>query len=533
MPANYSQPSHSRRELVGAIGIAASVAIAGCADEEIDGEDPDEADPDPGLDDDHLTLTLATEPQGLDPHDHEHTETDIVARHFYEKILDRDAGGQIVGGIAEDWERIEPGHVRFHLRDETITFHDGEELTAEDVAYSLNRVVDDDVGIPSPQRTFISGVESAEVAEDGDAVDAFSPGLNPAVFDNIAAVGGQVVQQNWMEESASEQINTDANGTGPYEVIEYEEDVEVRLTAYDGYWGAQPDAQELTITWTEEASSRVSQLLNEETDIAVNIPPEDVPRVEESDVAYIETVPSQRSIFCPMNTLVEPFSSTEFRQALNYAFDQERMIEDILSGFADPISQPSLEGAVGYNPDVDPYPHDPELAEELIDESGQAGAEITLHTPVDRYLRDVEVAQAIVNDIDNLSNVNCELEQRDFGALVDEAFDADAETAPDFWLIGWGNTAFHPTFIVEPYLTPDSITQQYVDDEEGNELFDDARTEPDDSRREELFQELNAHYHEQAPWLFSHQQYSVYGLNNRIDWEARSDEVVPSQEMDL
>lgn len=523
-----SHHSISRRGLIGGIGLATSVSIAGC----VGGED-EENDETGDLEGSYLTLTLATEPQGLDPHDHEHTETDIAARHSYEKILDRDPSGEIVGGVAEDWERIEPGHVRFYLRDETVTFHDGSELTADDVAFSLNRIVNDDVDIASPQRTFISGVESAEVAEDGAAVDAYSPDLNPAVFDNIAAVGGQVVQEEWIETNDRETINTEANGTGPYEVVEYTEDVDIELTAYEDYWGEQPDVQNLRITWTEEASSRVSQLLNEETDIAVNIPPEDVPRVEDSDVARIETVPSQRAIFCPMDTTVEPFSSTEFRQAINYAFDQEGMIDDVLSGFGNPISQPSLEGAVGYNPDTDPYPYDQDRAEELVEESGHADVDITLHTPVDRYLRDVEIGQAIVNDIDSLSNVNCNLEQRDFGALVDEAFDTDPDTAPDFWMIGWGNTAFHPTFIIEPYLTPEGITGQYVDDDEGNELFEEARTEPDDETREELFQELNQYYHDQAPWLFSHQQYSIYGMNNRVEWEARADEVVPVQEMIL
>ena len=515
---------HSRRSFLTSTGVAAAVSLAGFV-----GVTQGSGQEDPS----RITITLATEPLTLDPQNHEHTETDIVMRHAYEKLVTRDPDGEIIPHLADDWERIEPGHVRFWLVDETITFHEGGELTAEDVAYSINRIVDDDVGIASPQRTFIAGVDSAEVAEDGAAVDVFSPDLNAGVFDNFAAVGGQVIQQSWVEEADDETIATEMNGTGPYRLEEYTEDVEVFLTRYEDYWGEQPDAEEVLITWTGEASPRVSALLAGETDIAVNVPPEEVPRVEESEEAYVATVPSARSIFCPMNANREPFTSVEFRQAMNYAYDQERMIEDVLMGFAEPTSQPVLEGMVGYNEELDPYPHDPERAEELVEESGFAGAEIVLHTPTDRYLKDVETAQALASDINGLENVSCEAELRDFGALVDETFDVDEDTGPSFWLIGWGNTAFHPDFIVEPHLTPDGITRQYVDDEDGNELFAEARSEEDDDRREELYQELMAHYHEQAPWVFSHQQFSVYGLNERIEWEPRPDEVVDAQAMGL
>ncbi|TKX51971.1 peptide ABC transporter substrate-binding protein, partial [Halorubrum sp. SP3] len=109
--------------------------------------------------------------------------------------------------------------------------------------------------------------------------------------------------------------------------------------------------------------------LAEETDIVTNVPPNEVSRVNSSDVATINSVPSARIIFLQMRYDVEPFSSQQFRQAMNYAVDVESIIENVLNGFGNITGQPTLEGHVGYNPDIDPYPYDPDEAERLVEES--------------------------------------------------------------------------------------------------------------------------------------------------------------------
>lgn len=81
-------------------------------------------------------------PSGPDPQDHRETSTDIVVIHAYEGVLTRDAAGSIQTALATNYERIDGENaVRFDLR-EGVTFHNGDELTPEDVAYSINRVVD-------------------------------------------------------------------------------------------------------------------------------------------------------------------------------------------------------------------------------------------------------------------------------------------------------------------------------------------------------------------------------------------------------
>jgi len=84
----------------------------------------------------------------------------------YDGVLGRNADGDIIDALATDYERLEDGRVRFEIRD-GVTFHNGDELQPSDIAYSVNRVVDPEVGISSPQNDQLAGVTGAEVVDGG------------------------------------------------------------------------------------------------------------------------------------------------------------------------------------------------------------------------------------------------------------------------------------------------------------------------------------------------------------------------------
>ena len=410
-----------------------------------------------------VAITQSQMDSGLDPHDHRETPTDNIVLQAYEGLLTRDREGNIMPELATDYERIEDGRVRFTIR-EGPTFHSGEPLTPEDVAFSVNRIVNDDVGgLTSPQSDQLAGVTGAEVVQGQRAVDVLSDGINPIVFDSFATYG-DIVQRAWIENNDAAYINTHMNGTGAFQLANYQEGVQVVYERFDGYWGEAAPATGLTMKAAGESSTRVNQLLGGETDIAVNVPPQDVNRVRNSGSANVSAVPSTRVIYNAMRYDTEPFSSPEFRRAMNLAIDLDSIIENILSGFADATGQPTLEGFTGYNSNVGPYPQDVQQAEQLVEQSGQAGAEITLETPVGRYLGDVEIAQAVANQIDQLSNVSCSVEQREFSALAGELTTGSIEDKPPFYLIGWGNATFDGSQTIIPLLTTEGELSSYSND---------------------------------------------------------------------
>ncbi len=475
-----------------------------------------------------VTITQGQMPTTLDPQNHRSTPTDNVVLHAYEGLLGRDQKGKIVEKLATGYERQEPGRVRFTIR-EDVTFHNGDQLTPEDVAFSVNRIVKEDVGIASPQSDQLSGVTGAEVVDGQRAVDVMSDGVNPIVF-SLFATYCDVMQKSWVEERSKSEVAQQMNGTGPFVLEEYQSDVKVEFSNYEDYWRDPAAVTSLTFRAAKESSTRVNQLLEGESDVIVNVPPQDIPRIRDSGETQLSAAPSTRIIYNAMKYNVEPFSSPQFRQAMNYAVDLDSIIENVLSGFADPTGQPTLEGFFGYNSDVDPYPFDKDQAEQLVEESGHAGASITLHTPVGRYLKDVEIAQAVANQIDQLSNVSCSVKQREFATLAGELTDGNLETSPDFYLIGWGNATFDASQTIIPLLTTDGALSSYSNDEVDS-MMEQAQSQGDESQREQTLQEVNQLLHDQAPWIYLNRQYSVYGVRQRLQWQARRDERIDAYAM--
>ena len=468
-----------------------------------------------------MTVTQGQMDSGLDPQDHAETPTDNIVTQAYEGLLDRDKQGGIIEGLSNEWERVEAGTVRFALR-EGVTFHNGDPLTPEDVAFSIRRIVFDDVGIPSPQSSDLGPVSEVEPG-DGEVTVVFD-GLNPIVF-QLFATNGEIMQQSWVEENDTDYINRNTNGTGPFTATSYDSGNEVVFEGFEDYWQGAPSIGTMTFNAASESSTRVNRLLQGETDITVNVPPQEINRVQNSDAATINPVPSTRVIFCQMRSDVEPFTSQAFRQALNYAVDLESIIENVLDGFGAPTGQPTLEPFVGHNPDVEPYPYDPARAEELVEEAEVAGAEITLQTPIGRYLKDVVIAQAVASQIDSLPNVSCEVQQREFSSLVQDLVTGNIEDKPPFNLLGWGNGEFDAAQTIIPLLTT-GATLTVLENEQVDQFMADAQSEPDPEAREEILREANAFLHDFAPWVFLHRQFSVYGVSNRIEWQPRTDETI-------
>ncbi|KAB1187777.1 MULTISPECIES: ABC transporter substrate-binding protein [Haloferax] len=475
-----------------------------------------------------VTITQGQMPSGLDPQDHRETPTDIVVLHAYEGVLTRDATGAVQQALSTNYERIDgEDAVRFDIR-EGVTFHNGDELTPEDVAYSINRVVDEEVGFASPQSDQLAGVTGAEVIEGERAVKVLNDGLNPIVFSEFATYL-DVMQQSWVEERSKAQIGQEMNGTGPFKLDSYTEDEEVVLSRYDDYWQEPAAVDTLTFRAASEASTRVNQLLQGETDVIVNVPPQEVQRVNNSENARVAAAPSTRIIYNAMRYDVEPFDSVEFRQAMNYAIDLESIVQNVLGGFGAQTSQPTLPEFVGHNADLDPYPYDPEMAEQLVEESGYAGAEIELNTPVGRYLKDLEISQAVAGYINELPNVTATVRQRDFGSLVDELLAGSIEERPHWFLIGWGEATFDGGLVMTALLSSEGVLTTW-ENEEFDSLLADAGQQSGDERDATL-QEANALAHEECPWIFLNQQFSVYGVNDAIEWEARSDERIDVYDM--
>ena len=405
-----------------------------------------------------ITITQGTFPTALDPVNHNDTPTYNVVDQAYEPVLYRDRDGRVVGNIATDFERIDDNTVELEILD-GVQFHSGSDMTAEDVAFSINRTNDPEI---SSQAGVLGAVTEA-TAENGSVVVGLEI-VEPAIFRNLAAFG-RVMEQSWTEERSQGDLNSgEINGTGPYELTEFADDTRVVFERFDDYWGDAPDAQQVTFNAVADEGTRVDRLIAGESDLITNVNPRDISEVRDAGNASVEAVPSIRSIFLVMNDAHEPFDSREFRQAMNYAVDVQAIIDSILNGFGGLTSQPTLEGHFGHNPRVGPYDYDPERAEALVEESGHAGADITIHSTSGRYLRDTDIAETAASQINDLPNVTADADLRDTSSLFAETLDGDQESSPAIFLIGWGNPTFDANYTMAPWFG-ETIFRHYNNEE--------------------------------------------------------------------
>ncbi|WP_290815050.1 ABC transporter substrate-binding protein [Halovivax sp.] len=487
-----------------------------------------------------ITITLSQFPDTIDPLDHITGDFFDVYDHIYEPLFDFEPGEGIFPRVAEDWEAQDDGTTTVELRDDVV-FHNGEELTAEDVAWTIDRTVDPDIGVASPIGTFgLGSIEGAEAVDDHTVEISYgaAPGLAEFEFGNYA----RALNRDWAIENHDAEDDAisgadpeDFNGTGPYEVVDFTSGEEIVVERFDDYWGEEVPFERITFNASGEAASRVAAVETGESDLAINILPEDVPTIQDAEGADIRNVTSFRSIFCPMKNTAEPFDSQEFRQAMNYAVDNAGIVDTILGGFGEPRGQPVSPGVFGFNPDVEPYEQDIGRAESLVEDSGYGGMEIELTAPSGRYVQDAATAETVADMIDQLDNVSCDVDIVDFGVVSDAN---SAGVDPDeidifFYMIGWGVITGDTDYGVQGFFTIPDNPDRTFDDEELSDAILESQQIEDPDEREQALMEVNQLAHEKAPFVFLHTQESIYGVNEAIQWEPREDETIYAWEMEV
>lgn len=252
----------------------------------------------------------------------------------------------------------------------------------------------------------------------------------------------------------------------------------------------------------------------------------------DADGGKTASTPTPRAVFMQMRNVGDddpPFANRQFRRAMCLAVDNQNVANNVVGEYGQIMSQLAPDFLPESNPDLEPYPYDPDRAEQLVEESGLAGAEFTLHTPQGRYLRDAEAAQAIVADIDSLPNVTANVNIRDPNSWISDLTSDTASEQPAASIVGWGGADFLvKTAIVQCSLVEGSWGGNCYDSLESaiQAANGIAEWEP----YVEACREINRVLHEEYINIWLYNTSNLYGLSDRLDWEPMiSEDVYPAQ----
>ena len=471
---------------------------------------------------DSTTLTLAinadiltTDPQALN-----NGTTTSVLYNVFSNLVKYDDAGEIVMDLAESYELLEDQVTwEFKIREDAV-FHDGTPVTAEDVAWSLTRVMTDESS--SDYMNFSPLAEA--VAVDDYTVHVVSDDPYPIMLQLLCKGGAAVLPKACFEENGEEAWLANPIGSGPYQLTEYVKDDHVTLVPFADYYGEQnPDWEEVIFRVVPESSTRVGELIAGNVDAVNMVIPTEWERVNGNEGTAVVNGPSTRVYQLALKTDKGPTADLRVRQAIDLAIDDQTIVDTILQGAGTPMLTRVPSGVNGCNEDlVGKYNYDPERAKELLTEAGYPdGFSMQIEAPTGRYTMDAEISQAIVA---MLSQVGITV---DLQLLESSAYSNvfSAHSAEDGFMTCFGLGFFDASYGMIGYFGVNTSGESNWNNQEYIDMYYEAEFNMNEEERTQLFQEMQQMVADEVPYAIICQIDNSYGVKDSITMTPRLDDV--------
>ena len=304
-----------------------------------------------------------------------------IVYNVFDPLIGRDFGATGQGtdpvpGIAESWKFVSDTELDLTIR-EGVLFHNGEELTVEDVAFTLSAQKLWGPDALTPDSLTIGVFENVEVIDE-HTVRVTTAFPDPALISRLQSHIGRVVPKDNFLEVGTDVFRQKPIGTGPYRVESYEARDEVRLVAFDDYWGGTPPVASITYRDIPESSTRIAALLAGEVDLIVGVLPQQFGLLE-SEGFRVTVMPQENiQMFSFMTGPEElPVHDARIRRALVLSADLDTIAEQLFAGTVGPLVN-IQSPAYGAYYEESPSAYNPDLARQLVEEAGYEGAPIKL-----------------------------------------------------------------------------------------------------------------------------------------------------------
>ena len=388
------------------------------------------------------TLHLATNEdwETLDPAFASGVQTGAIVAKLYDGLMRYDYNStEVVPNLAENVEVNDDATVfTITLRD-GVTFHDGSPLTAEDVKYSFERVLNPDTASPVSWVFEDAGISGIEAFVNGEAdgvsgIEVMDPQTvritleqpyAPFLF-HLAMPAAHIVSQAVTSALAEgSDLSSNPVGTGPFTLADRVRDSSLTLSAYEDYFAGAPAVDEVEyriitdplITWQEFSAGNLDVAAVPDAlfgDITTD------PQFED----MLQTLPELAVYYFALNQSFEPFQDLRVRRAVAMAIDRQAIIDGIFNGKDLLANSPIPPGLAGYDAELQAYSYDPEMARQLLDEAGYGdGFDLTIWST--RTPTTIAVNEAIQFYLSEIG-IRAELNQVDFGTLLDAAINGRA-----------------------------------------------------------------------------------------------------------
>jgi len=329
---------------------------------------------------DTLNVGMVLDPPNLVPTGGAAAAIDeVVYSNIFEGLTRFGPDGSINPGLAASWDVTDDGMTyTFHLR-EGVKFHDGSDMNADDVVFSLDRARAEDS--TNAQKALFAGIESV-AAVDATTVAVKLGAPNGNFLFNMAWGDAVIVAEESVGDAATNPI-----GTGAFTFTEWVQGDHVTITRNDNYWGEAPALASATFKFISDPNAAFAAMMAGDVDTFPNFPaPETLSQFEANPMYNVIVGSTEGETILSTNNKAENLTDVRVRKAIAHAINRQEII-DGLSGFGTPIGTHFAPHNPDYLDLTAQSNYDPDMSRALLAEAGVTDLTLRLMLPPPTYAR--------------------------------------------------------------------------------------------------------------------------------------------------
>lgn len=438
--------------------------------------------------------------------------------YIFDRLVSRDYEFNYQPGLAERWDTSADGLTWTFYLVEGVKFHDGKELTAEDVKWTLDTILDPETA--SPFRGDIAVIQDVVVKGDYE-LDIVLEHPFPNLLFNLSNTAAGIAPKDAYTQYGDDWGTKTVIGTGPYMLDEWVQGDKIVLKKNPEYnWGpawmsnrGPALIDQVVLRTIPEETSRLMELETGGVHIIRNIPPTVYDKVKESDEITVVQGSATRLGYLAYACDMEPFDDVLVRRAVNHAIDRDSIVEFVFRGLAQPAYgylPPALKSEYYADSEKDGYKYDPELAKELLAEAGYAdGFSVTLSA--DNSTESTRLAEVFQSQLKEVG-IDAQINLMDSASYVD--FLKEGKQEMFIRIYSWPNADILDWFLLSSQF-PFPNHSRWVD-ETTDELINSAARMPTWAERAAGYQEVQKHLIEQAVWCPVYIPDTLIAMRNEV-----------------
>ena len=470
-----------------------------------------------------------------------------VPFNIFDRLVDVEVGtdgnSKIVPSLAESWDISDDGlEYTFHLR-QGVKFHNGNEFTAEDVAYTFHRMLTVEGGVNTEFIDQIKGADEllageTDTLEGVEVVDDYTikVALKEPFAGFLASISspGVSIYDSEATEAAGDQFGMDPAvtvGTGPFEFSSWSFNNQLVLTRNEDYWKGASGLPGVVIKIIPDTETQSMMFESGELDILdLDYAADSVDRFTETYPDQIVQGPRVGIVYFTMNFNKEPFQDVRVRKAVQMSIDRQAILDALYGGRGQVEQGIFPHGLIGFNPDQEEIKYDPEAAKALLAEAGYADG-FDMEIAADSSASDtMTMALEIVSDQLAEVGIRAEIKNYDESTWLETRKSGELGSFMSTWSADYNDPDnFIYTFFGNEEKT--RIRSINYPDTEVMERVAKARTIVNEDERLAEYKALEEKLiHEDAAWVPMFSRLHLFAVSKRVQgfvplWSGLSDQL--------